>query len=282
MCLNVLLSLSHFSSLCYLCVLQQIAFWRLRGFMYLLPVFREQKKKLVIVILPISTLDMLLGWYCCSLVSRAKSFIVSSLNQLLQPKVSGVVLTIELPSRCYSGPNEHFKAIGQAACNLLTVMAVFAWLGVLTSKSCLWTIPNKKLQSFHLQWSWGPSRSSSYLAKSSSLPNYPHPCFREMIAMPQVWDGWVGMILSLPSKNGVTPMFDDECCWTVLQVYLTLTCNMIIHTQLYYCPSKIMIRWTSSSSEAWSSSPPGLSCQFWGSCMLWYMHDRDPVLPAVS
>ena len=54
----------------------------------------------------------------------------------LQPKVSGIILTIELPSRCYSGPNEHFKALGQAVCNLLTVMAVIAWLGVLTSKSC--------------------------------------------------------------------------------------------------------------------------------------------------
>lgn len=55
-------------------------------------------------------------------------------------KVSGIILTVELPNRCYSGPNEHFKAIGQAACNVLTVMAVLAWLGVLTSKFVSCTI----------------------------------------------------------------------------------------------------------------------------------------------
>jgi len=45
--------------------------------------------------------------------------------------ISGVVLSIELPHRCYSGPNEHLKAIGQAYCNIITAMAVCAWLGVL-------------------------------------------------------------------------------------------------------------------------------------------------------
>lgn len=52
-----------------------------------------------------------------------------------QPKVSGIVLSIELPSRCYSGSNEHFRAVGRGVCDVLTVMAACAWLGVLTSKS---------------------------------------------------------------------------------------------------------------------------------------------------
>lgn len=94
-------------------------------------------------------------------------------------------------------------------------MAVIAWLGVLTSKSCPWLYPTKFAISFIMQWSWGLSRSSSYPARSSSLPNYLHPCFPGMIPKPQAWGGWVGTILSLPSKNDATPMFDDEC-WNVL------------------------------------------------------------------
>ena len=67
-----------------------------------------------------------------------KSFISTPVTYFnpFNPKVSGIALTAVLPSRCYSGQNEHFKAVGQAACNLLTVMTVLAWLGVLTSKSC--------------------------------------------------------------------------------------------------------------------------------------------------
>jgi len=45
--------------------------------------------------------------------------------------ISGAVLTIELPSRCFSGPNEHLKTIGQGHCNAITTMAVSSWLAVL-------------------------------------------------------------------------------------------------------------------------------------------------------
>ncbi|KAF8154442.1 hypothetical protein B0H34DRAFT_799226 [Crassisporium funariophilum] len=44
--------------------------------------------------------------------------------------ISGVALSIELPSRCFSGPNEHFAAIGQGCCNSITAMAVMSWLAV--------------------------------------------------------------------------------------------------------------------------------------------------------
>ncbi|KAF8960819.1 hypothetical protein BDZ97DRAFT_1921889 [Flammula alnicola] len=46
--------------------------------------------------------------------------------------VSGLALTIELPKRCYSGPNEHFLVIGRGCCNAITAMAVSSWLAVLT------------------------------------------------------------------------------------------------------------------------------------------------------
>jgi len=45
--------------------------------------------------------------------------------------LSGLVLSIELPSRCFSGPNEHLKVIGQGSCNAITAMAVSSWLAVL-------------------------------------------------------------------------------------------------------------------------------------------------------
>jgi len=93
MCLNVLLSLSHFSSLCYL--------------------LQRAKEEIG---------------------DRHPSYLDTgyAIGVVLLFVISGIVLTIELPTRCFSGPNEHFKDIGQASCNLLTVMAVGAWLGVLT------------------------------------------------------------------------------------------------------------------------------------------------------
>jgi len=92
-CLNVLLSLSHFSSLCYL--------------------LQRAKEEIG---------------------DRHPSYLDTgyAIGVVLLFLISGIVLTIILPSRCYSGTNEHFKAIGQSACNLLTIMAAFAWLGVLT------------------------------------------------------------------------------------------------------------------------------------------------------
>jgi len=45
--------------------------------------------------------------------------------------LSGLALTIRLPDRCFSGHNDHFKAIGQGCCNGVTAMAVNSWLGVL-------------------------------------------------------------------------------------------------------------------------------------------------------
>jgi len=93
MCFNVLLSLSHFCSLCYL--------------------LQRAKEEIG---------------------DRHPSYIDTgyAIGVVLLFVISGIVLTVELPSRCFSGPNEHFKAIGQIACNLLIVMAVFAWLSVLT------------------------------------------------------------------------------------------------------------------------------------------------------
>jgi len=93
MCLNVLLSLSHFSSLCYL--------------------LQRAKEEIG---------------------DRHPSYLDTgyAIGVVLLFIVSGIALTVVLPSRCYSGSNEHFKDIGQNACNLITVMAVFTWLGVLT------------------------------------------------------------------------------------------------------------------------------------------------------
>jgi hypothetical protein len=91
-CLNVILSLSHFSSLCYL--------------------LQRAKEEMG---------------------ERHPSYLDTgyAIGVVLLFAISGIILPIELPSRCYSGPNEHFKAIGQACCNILTVMTVCAWLGVL-------------------------------------------------------------------------------------------------------------------------------------------------------
>jgi len=93
MCLNVLLSLSHFASLCYL--------------------LQRAKEEIG---------------------DRHPSYLDTgyTIGVVVLFAISGIVLTTVLPSRCYSGPNEHFKAIGRPACNTLTVMAVGAWLGVLT------------------------------------------------------------------------------------------------------------------------------------------------------
>jgi len=92
-CLNVILSLSHFSSLCYL--------------------LQRAKEEMG---------------------ERHPSYLDTgyAIGVVLLFVVSGTILPIELPSRCYSGPNEDFKAIGQACCNILTAMTVCAWLGVLT------------------------------------------------------------------------------------------------------------------------------------------------------
>jgi len=93
LCLNVLLSLSHFTSLCYL--------------------LQRSKEEIG---------------------DRHPSYQDTgfAIGVVMLFVISGIILSIELPSRCYSGPNEHFKAIGQAGCNTLTVMTVCAWLGVLT------------------------------------------------------------------------------------------------------------------------------------------------------
>ncbi|KAF8806765.1 hypothetical protein BYT27DRAFT_7140165 [Phlegmacium glaucopus] len=92
-CLNVLLALSHFSSLCYL--------------------LQRAKEEMT---------------------DRHPSYTDTgyAIGVVVLFVISGIVLSIELPSRCFSGPNAHFKAIGQACCSALTAMAVGAWLGVLT------------------------------------------------------------------------------------------------------------------------------------------------------
>jgi len=92
-CLNVLLSLSHFTSLCYLL---QRAKEEMSGRQ---PSYTDTGYAFGVVLLFI---------------------------------ISGIVLSVELPSRCYAGPNEHFKVMGRTSCNAITAMAVCAWLGVLT------------------------------------------------------------------------------------------------------------------------------------------------------
>jgi hypothetical protein len=44
--------------------------------------------------------------------------------------ISGLMFTAALPTRCFSGPNEYYKAIGQVFCNALTAMAVLSWLAM--------------------------------------------------------------------------------------------------------------------------------------------------------
>lgn len=92
-CLNVILSLSHFSSLCYL--------------------LQRAKEEMG---------------------ERHPSYLDTgyAIGVVLLFVISGIILSIELPSRCYSGSNEHFRAVGQGVCDVLTVMAACAWLGVLT------------------------------------------------------------------------------------------------------------------------------------------------------
>ena len=153
-----LLSLPWYASMCYLlfltslpcvtCTYPLTRFAVLAGLcvspsLSIILDFREPKRKWVIVILPTSILVTLLGWYCYSLVSLVRIAIgeVLLLNRPLSI-VSGIILSIELPSRCYSGSNEHFKIIGRACCDAITAMAICAWLGVLTSKSSSWTSEN--------------------------------------------------------------------------------------------------------------------------------------------
>jgi len=76
----------------------------------------------------------------CYLIQRAKDD--SSDPQLIDAAysagvvglfaISGLALTVKLPNRCFSGPNnEHLKIIGQGWCNAITAMAVSSWLAVL-------------------------------------------------------------------------------------------------------------------------------------------------------
>ncbi|TFK36174.1 hypothetical protein BDQ12DRAFT_686962 [Crucibulum laeve] len=45
--------------------------------------------------------------------------------------LSGICLTVVLPSRCYSGDNEHRALLGKLTCNLFTTMSAFSWFGTL-------------------------------------------------------------------------------------------------------------------------------------------------------
>ncbi|KAF9044214.1 hypothetical protein BJ165DRAFT_186530 [Panaeolus papilionaceus] len=54
-----------------------------------------------------------------------------SVGVMLLFAIAGTAYTVELPSRCYSGPNEKFLAIGRKSCNVLTVLAGSNWLGFL-------------------------------------------------------------------------------------------------------------------------------------------------------
>jgi hypothetical protein len=75
----------------------------------------------------------------CYLIHRAKDETSDptyldggySIGILILFAISGAILTIELPSKCYSGPNEHLKLIGRGTCGAITAMAASAWLAVL-------------------------------------------------------------------------------------------------------------------------------------------------------
>jgi len=75
----------------------------------------------------------------CYLIQRAKNQYsdptmmdgVYACGVIILFAISGAALTVELPSRCFSGPNEHYKVIGRNCCNAVTAMAVSSWLAVL-------------------------------------------------------------------------------------------------------------------------------------------------------
>ncbi|PPQ76645.1 hypothetical protein CVT26_013899 [Gymnopilus dilepis] len=75
----------------------------------------------------------------CYLIQRAKDEISDptyidggySIGIVILFAISGAILTIELPSKCYSGNNEHIKLIGRGTCGAITAMATSAWLAVI-------------------------------------------------------------------------------------------------------------------------------------------------------
>jgi len=90
-CLAVILSLSHFASLCYL-------------------IQRANHENSVPTMVDV--------WY--------------SLGIILLFALSGTILTVELPKKCFSGDNEDYISIGRNCCNTFTAMAATSWLAVLT------------------------------------------------------------------------------------------------------------------------------------------------------
>ncbi|KDR79378.1 hypothetical protein GALMADRAFT_208769 [Galerina marginata CBS 339.88] len=104
-CFAILLALGHFASLCYL-------------------IQRAKDDS--------SDPQLIDAAYSAGVVGLFATHDRSSLTNITDPPVSGLALTVKLPNRCFSGPNnEHLKIIGQGWCNAITAMAVSSWLAVL-------------------------------------------------------------------------------------------------------------------------------------------------------
>ncbi|KJA22571.1 hypothetical protein HYPSUDRAFT_202133 [Hypholoma sublateritium FD-334 SS-4] len=100
-----------------------------------------KKEGLIFGILCLSIL-LSLGHFAslCYIIQRAKhessdpaliDAVIAS-GVVLLFAISGTVLTVELPRRCFSGPNEDLKDLGRGCCSAITTMAVSSWLAMLT------------------------------------------------------------------------------------------------------------------------------------------------------
>jgi len=75
----------------------------------------------------------------CYLIQRAKNEssdpalidAAYAVGVVLLFAISGIALTVKLPTTCYSGPNKQLEAIGRGTCHTLTAMAVSSWLAFL-------------------------------------------------------------------------------------------------------------------------------------------------------
>jgi len=76
----------------------------------------------------------------CYLIQRAKDEnsdplmvdVAYAFGVTLLFSISGIALTIELPSKCFAGRNSDFLHIGSHWCNVITTTAVSSWLAVIT------------------------------------------------------------------------------------------------------------------------------------------------------
>jgi len=107
-------------------------------------------------------------------------------SNLSYRSVSGIALTIELPSKCFAGRNSHFLHIGSHWCNIITTMAVSSWLAVVTSTS--WAPPSQPfpLLTFCFSLSVTIATILTFVAarKAIELAKMPPPVFPEQAQTP--------------------------------------------------------------------------------------------------